>query len=733
MNFTDAKHGALGAHLYLTPQGKSLPRRMRLQQNRPIRPWATEAKINLHRKHHTHQAKQVNGKTNTVVCRQFQKPRSRERSWLTTSLVSPKKRVLRKHRKRARRKKKIEPKTERYSDAYNALFMSEFLFKQTNSANSAQVSNVQNNSANKAQLNKVKSAPDSNVRKLPRNNSYVQVAEDSFSQMTQTSDLLISNTNFLSQEVESVNAWNLPSQKLQSGHFFVGESSENNDEQVAVDCNVLQPETTKSSKSHTIIEKSKGTDKHVLVHAVHAHGGIIIDRLENILLTATHQIISIITNGLSIMVFLPNILGDGLTYQYDDISCRLEECRDPNVNTVERLKYLCSDIKFEATNGSDLEEKMKLPELDEGHQNKSTHVYLPIQNGSQFVGILVVQVAEMDDALHLHHRATTDTLFKQYIYNMAISIDNCRYEEGFVEKKGQEGHRLSGHIAAEASRSYKKVFDLQTQVDDLNIKLRASGITGGQVPSLLRKEKRQDLPHQDNSSTRKDESKPMSIDDLSGSIVSSNVFDKPIDIDNEDLIVKENVIHSLRAYSRRIKNLHKVLEQEYEEIMNHKSYLREKTMNLDQQSLHAVKSHELSDATESGAAFSPRNLEKEWQELDAQRTDVNKQKHDLILLQPYLKELDDSDKNMATKYASSFGISLQEQNSNDRQLVSSSEFDAAGFKPIRNNANLLHHGPSRTPRRKKKSKNKGGKDGKQSTTKKKKKNRWRRKRNQSKS
>ena len=111
---------------------------------------------------------------------------------------------------------------------------------------------------------------------------------------------------------------------------------------------------------------------------------------------------------------------------------------------------------------------------------------------------------------------------------MAISIDNCRYEEGFVEKKGQEGHRLSGHIAAEASRSYKKVFDLQTQVDDLNIKLRASGITGGQVPSLLRKEKRQDLPHQDNSSTRKDESKPMSIDLR---LWYPNAIDKPIDID----------------------------------------------------------------------------------------------------------------------------------------------------------------------------------------------------------
>ena len=103
-------------------------------------------------------------------------------------------------------------------------------------------------------------------------------------------------------------------------------------------------------------------------------------------------------------------------------------------------------------------------------------------------------------------------------------------------------------------------------------------------------------------------------------------------------------------------------------------------MNLDQRSLHVVKSHELSDTTESGAAFSPRNLEKEWQELDAQRTDVNKQKHDLILLQPYLKELDDSDKNMATKYASSFGISLRQQNSNDRQLVSTLNLMPLGQK-----------------------------------------------------
>ena len=59
MNFTGAKHGALGAHLYLTPPGKNMSRRMRLQQNRPIRPWATEAKRNLHKKHYTHQAKRL--------------------------------------------------------------------------------------------------------------------------------------------------------------------------------------------------------------------------------------------------------------------------------------------------------------------------------------------------------------------------------------------------------------------------------------------------------------------------------------------------------------------------------------------------------------------------------------------------------------------------------------------------------------------------------------------------
>ena len=211
------------------------------------------------------------------------------------------------------------------------------------------------------------------------------------------------------------------------------------------------------------------------------------------------------------------------------------------------------------------------------------------------------------------------------------------------------------------------------------------------------------------------------------------ILDIDIGIDDQDLIAKGNVIHSLRAYSRRIKNLHKVLEQEYEEIKIHKSYLLEKTMNLDLRSLPVVKSHEVNGPTESGAAFSPRNLQKEWQELDAQRTDVNKQKQDLIFLQPYLKDVDDFDKNMATKYASSFGISLREQNSNDRQLVSSFEFDAAGFKPIRSSVNPSDHDPLRTPRRKKKkNKNKGGKDGKQSMTKKKK-DRRRRKKKQSKS
>ena len=244
----------------------------------------------------------------------------------------------------------------------------------------------------------------SNVRKLPLNKSYVQVADESSSEMTQPSDILIANATFLSKEEECINTCHLPSQKVQSKHFFVSNGSGNDKEQVAVDCNALRPETTKSYKSHTIKEKSKGTDKHVIVHTVRAHGGII-DRLDNILVTATHQLISIITNGLSIMVFLPNILGDGLTYQYDDISCQLEECGNPNLNTLERLKYLCSDVKFEATNGSRLEERTALPELDKDHQRKSTHVYLPIQNGSQFVGILVVQVAEMDDALHLHHRA----------------------------------------------------------------------------------------------------------------------------------------------------------------------------------------------------------------------------------------------------------------------------------------------------------------------------------------
>ena len=48
MNFTGAKHGALGAHLYLTPPGKNMSRRMRLQQ---IGPYGrgNEAKRNLHK------------------------------------------------------------------------------------------------------------------------------------------------------------------------------------------------------------------------------------------------------------------------------------------------------------------------------------------------------------------------------------------------------------------------------------------------------------------------------------------------------------------------------------------------------------------------------------------------------------------------------------------------------------------------------------------------------------
>ena len=220
MNFTGAKHGALGAHLYLTPPGKNMSRRMRLQQNRPIRPWATEAKRNLHKKHYTHQAKQSNVKTNTVVCRQLQRPRSREQSWLTSSTISQKKKVPRKHRKRSRRRKKIEPKAERYSDTYNTLFMSEFLFKQTNVTNSAPVTNEQILSANSAQINKAKSAPMSNVRKLPLNKSYVQVADESSSEMTQPSDILIANATFLSKEEECINTCHLPSQKVQSEHFL---------------------------------------------------------------------------------------------------------------------------------------------------------------------------------------------------------------------------------------------------------------------------------------------------------------------------------------------------------------------------------------------------------------------------------------------------------------------------------------------------------------------------------
>ena len=194
MNFTGAKHGALGAHLYLTPQGKSLPRRMRLQQNRPIRPWATEAKINLHRKHHTHQAKQVNGKTNTVVSGNF-KHQVKESKVGLHKYDFPKKECLKHQKDKA--KKKIEPKAERYSDTYNTLFMSEFLFKQTNVTNSAPVTNEQILSANSAQINKAKSAPMSNVRKLPLNKSYVQVADESSSEMTQPSDILIANATFI--------------------------------------------------------------------------------------------------------------------------------------------------------------------------------------------------------------------------------------------------------------------------------------------------------------------------------------------------------------------------------------------------------------------------------------------------------------------------------------------------------------------------------------------------------
>ena len=697
MNLADENHGTLGAHLYLTPPGKSRPRYMHLQQNRPIRPWATEAKKDLHRKHHTHQAIQAKGTKSTIassIYRQLKIPRSKEPSRFSSSTISSKKEIHRRRRKRTKPKRKLEAKKERHSDSYNSLFMPEILLKKTNISNSTPVHNAHEVSA------------------LSRNSSYVQIAEGSTSQMTQTSDILIANADFPSKELEYEHAWRLPSQKKQCEPFVIGESSGCNGEQIIASCSTMEPATSKKYKLLSSTAESESTNENVTVSAVREHRGTT-DRLENILLTATHQIISIITNGLSIMVLLHNILGDGRTYQYDDISCRLEECRNSNVNSLERLKYLCSDVKFEAVSGSDLEEKIKSAESDENDQNTSTHVYLPIQNGSQFIGVLVVQVAEVDDALHLHHRAITDTLFKQYIYNMAISIDNCRYEEGFTENKGQASCKSSSYSTAEVSRSYKKVFDLQSQVDDLQIKLRTSAIHGAQSSSSLSKEEKQNMPHQHDNDRERNDTKPMSIDDLSGATLQPNKYDKPhdVDVDGNNIGAKDDVMSlhsSLRAYSRRIKNLHKVLEQEYEDIKQHKSYLHEKGLTLEQQSLTLEKIHELNNLTESDATLSPRNLEQEWQELDAQLVDVERQKRDLNLLRPYLKDLDDFDKNAATRYASSFGVNLHEESSSDRQLVTSFEFDASGFKPINHDVNLPRRDKLQTSRRKKKMKGRKG-------------------------
>ena len=156
-----------------------------------------------------------------------------------------------------------------------------------------------------------------------------------------------------------------------------------------------------------------------------------------------------------------------------------------------------------------------------------------MKNGNRLVGVLMVQVLKMDNATNLADRAQNDTLLKQYIYNMAISIDNC-FEDDFTTTTSRSSsnnynNTRSGNNSMLSVSSYNddnytsnvnrntrnKVFELQSRVDDLNIKLSTSGINALSHSSVASPLNKSNLLAKDfHRSNRKTNNATLKIDEL---------------------------------------------------------------------------------------------------------------------------------------------------------------------------------------------------------------------------
>ena len=279
----------------------------------------------------------------------------------------------------------------------------------------------------------------------------------------------------------------------------------------------------------------------------------------------------------------------------------------------------------------------------------------------------MVQVLKMNNATNLADRAQNDTLLKQYIYNMAISIDNC-FEDDFTTSSNSSNNNnnnnntSSGNNSMLSVSSYNddnytsnvnrntrnKVFELQSRVDDLNIKLSTSGINAlshSSVASPLNKSnllakdfhrsnrktnnatlKIDELCNNNNNNNSHEESAIETIedDDENSSTTFNRSINQSIDIsinnrllnqsfenddddknDNSNSSAKES---SLNASFVRIQQLNNMLENEYEEVTNLKRSLKEKEL-LFEESLQIVNFKD-GDSNQQGEIASPKSLKR---------------------------------------------------------------------------------------------------------------------------